>query len=158
VYYRGEFNWPFDYSWGGLVLDYKDKTSLPLSAPYDIRATGPIYSGWQPASKDWSFDVSGCKYLTFSLKPTLANQIWHSAFLYVGDVPTGITFDVTDNAAYGPTNPVVGQWNIYKIPLADYFPDGVAPSSIYKFFIQDTSGNGGAANVWYIDNVGFTGD
>lgn len=153
VYHSGQFHWPFDYSWGGLAADYHDTTGEPLSGPYDIKVTTPIYGGWQPASENWSFDITGCKYLTFALKPTRANQIWHSAFLYVNDVPTGITFDVT-NSKYGPDTPVVGQWNVYKIPLADYFPNGAVPATIYKFFIQDTSASG--TNTWYIDNVGFT--
>jgi hypothetical protein len=153
VYHDGVFSWPFDYSWGGLQLEYTDTTGNPLTPPYDIKATGPIFSGWQPASLNWSFDITGCRYLTFALKPTVANQKWHSEFLYVGDIATGVGVDL-ELGKYGPV-PVSGQWNVYKIPLVDYFPGGVVPSSIYKFFIQDTSGNGGANNVWYIDNVGF---
>lgn len=68
VYYNGQFNWPFDYSWGGLVLDYMDTTGAPLSGAYDIKATGPAYAGWQPASMNWSFDITGCNYLTFALR------------------------------------------------------------------------------------------
>jgi Calx-beta domain len=160
VYYNGAMtaNWPFDYSWGGLISDYRDTSGTPLSGSYDIKVTTPIYAGWQPASLNWSFDVTGCNYLTFALKPTVANQKWYAAFLYVGDIDTNIAVSVTGNAAYGPANPVVGQWNIYKIPLSAFFPNGVVPSTIYKFHIQDSTGNGGANNVWYIDNAGFLGN
>lgn len=81
--------------------------------------------------------------------------MWYSAFLYVGDVSTGVDFDVT-NGLYGPADPVVDQWNVYKVPLADYFPNGDVPPTIYKFYFQDTT-NTGVDNTWYIDNVGFTG-
>ena len=52
-------------------------------------------------------------------------------------------------AAGGPA-PVVGQWGVYTIPLADL---GVLGTSIYKFAIQDKTGL--ASNVWYVDDVGF---
>jgi Calx-beta domain/Putative Ig domain len=158
VYYNGAMspNWPYDYSWSGLQVEYSDATGNPLTPPYDIKATGVVYAGWQPASLNWSFDVTGCNYLTFALKPTVANQKWAIAFLYVGDIDTNIAIGTASNATYGPINPVVGQWNVYKIPLTAFFPGGVVPPNIYKFHIQDQTGNGGANNVWYIDNVGFT--
>lgn len=154
VYYNGaiSLSWPNDYSFGDIVVDYQDTSGSPLSGAYDIKVTTNNYGGWQPASENWSFDITGCQYLTFALKPTQANQTWASAFLYVGDIATGIVLDLP-NAAYGPATPTVGQWNVYKIPLADYFPNGVVPQTIYKFFLQDSTGT---ANTWYLDNVGFT--
>lgn len=155
VYYNGAMSpkWPYDYSWGGVVADYNDTSGVPLSGSADIKVTAPAWSGWQPASLNWSFDITGCNYLTFALKPTRANTIWYSAFLYVGDIPTGIVLNISDRGIYGPANPTVGAWNVYKIPLKDYFPNGVVPSTIYKFFLQEGSG---VTNTWYIDNIGFT--
>lgn len=159
VYYNAMSpKWPYEYSFGGVVADYADTTGVPLSAPTDIKITGPAYAGWQPASENYEFDISGCNYLTFALKPTVANQKWSSAFLYVGDIPTGVVLDITTLGNYGPTNPAVGVWNVYKIPLATYFPGGVVPQTIYKFFIQDTVQVPGGTNTYYIDNVGFTGN
>jgi hypothetical protein len=158
VYYNGAMSssWPNDYSYGGLVADYKDTSGAPMSGAYDIKITTPSYGGWQPASLNWVFDVSGCNYLTFAIKPTAANQTFNSYFMYVGDISTGVSVDVTASG-YGPSTPVVGQWNVYKIPLTAYFPNGAVPASIYKFAIQDTGGSG-SSHVWYLDNVGFTGN
>lgn len=158
VYHDGAMSqsWPFDYSYGALVMDYKDTTGMPRTGSRDIKVTGPIYGGWQPASRNYKFDITGCKYLTFALKPTVANQKWASYFMYENDIPTKVTLDITARD-YGPSNPAKGQWNVYKIPLVDFFPNGVVPQLIYKFSIQDISGNGGSHNIWYIDDVGFTG-
>ncbi len=156
VYHAGVFDWPGDYSYGTITVDYNDTTGAPLSGSKDIKITDNIYAGWQPYSLNWDFNVVGCSKLTFALKPTVVGQKWHSAFLYVGDKPTGITVDVT-TAKYGPATPTLNQWNTYTIPLADFFPNGTVPSSIYKFFIQDQNQtlSTTATNVWYIDDVGF---
>jgi hypothetical protein len=151
-------SWPHDYSFGSLVANYSDTSGVPLSGAADIQASGPPYAGWQPASLNYTFDISGCNYLTFALKPTRANQTWSTAFLYVGDVPTGVVLNIGANGSVSPTNPVVGAWNVYKIPLSNFFPNGVVPQTIYKFFLQDTLPSNGGNNTWYIDNVGFTGN
>jgi hypothetical protein len=67
----------------------------------------------------------------------------------VGDKPVG---KGVDPFKYGPA-PVVGQWNVYTIPLADI---GVANTKIYKFCIQDQTGL--ASNVFYVDDVAFVAD
>jgi len=146
VYHDGSFEWPGDYSYG-LVPDYRDASGQPLSGKRDIRATlqGP-WGGWQPYAANWSFDSRPYTRMTFALKPTVANQKWEIYFMKVGDIPVGISLDVTK---YGPP-PVAGQWGVYTIPLADL---GVLGTSIYKFAIQDKTGL--AANVWFVDDVGF---
>ncbi|HUN91139.1 MAG TPA: Calx-beta domain-containing protein [Burkholderiaceae bacterium] len=146
VYYNGVFNWPGDYSYVASI-DYKDTSGAPLSGGADIKVslTG-AYGAWQPYSTNWSFDSSPYTKLTFALKPTSANDRWQIQFIKVGDIPVGISLNVLN---YGPA-PVVGQWGVYTIPLADL---GVLGTSIYKFAIQDESGNGGS--VFYVDNVGF---
>lgn len=158
VYNNGAMSssWPFDYSYGGLVVEYKDTSGVPVSGPHNIKVTGPVYAGWQPASRNYKFDVTGCKYLTFALKPTVVNQQWASYFMYEGDRPTKVTIIVTAGG-YGPAAPAKNQWSVYKIPLSAFFPNGVVPALIYKFSIQDITGNSGNNNTWYIDNVGFTG-
>lgn len=161
IYHGGTMSsyWPHDYSFGDLHVDYDDKTGAPIDGKHDIKITSKLYAGWQPASIHSSFDIAGCKYLTFALKPTHAKQRWHASFLYVGDVPTDVIVFVT-SSAYGPAEPTPGEWSTYKIPLADFFPNGAVPKTIYKFFIQDMSGiaDNGSQNVWYIDSVGFSAD
>ena len=146
VYYNGVFDWPGDYSYV-LVPDYHDTTGNPLSGGYDIKVSlTAAYGGWLPYAQNWDFNSQGYTKLTFALKPTVANQTWSVYFVKVGDIPVGISVDVSN---YGPA-PVVGQWNTYTVPLSDL---GVLGMPIYKFCIQDKTGL--SNNSWYIDNVGF---
>jgi hypothetical protein len=146
VYYNGLFDWPGDYSFVAKA-NYHDKQGAPLSGKEDVKITlQAAYGGWLPYAQNWSFNSAPYKKLTFSLKPTVANQHWSVYFVKVGDIPVGISIDV---AQYGPT-PVAGQWNTYTVPLADL---GVLGTTIYKFAIQDKTGL--SNNTWYVDNVGF---
>jgi hypothetical protein len=146
VYYNGLFDWPGDYSFVAKA-DYHDKKGAPLSGKEDVKITlQGAYGGWLPYAQNWSFNSAPYKKLTFALKPTVANQQWSLYFVKVGDIPVGISVDVTQ---FGPA-PVVGQWNTYTVPLADL---GVLGTTIYKFAIQDKTGL--SNNTWYADNVGF---
>jgi hypothetical protein len=146
VYYNGLFDWPGDYSFVAKA-DYHDKKGAPLSGKEDIKITlQGAYGGWLPYAQNWSFNSAPYTKLTFALKPTVANQQWSVYFVKVGDIPVGISVDVTQ---YGPA-PVVGQWNTYTVPLAHL---GVLGTTIYKFAIQDKTGM--SNNTWYVDNVGF---
>jgi hypothetical protein len=69
--------------------------------------------------------------------------------MLVGDKPVGKAVDIFN---YGP-KPVVGQWAVYTIPLADI---GVAHTKIYKFALQDQTGR--PTNVFYVDDVGFVAE
>jgi hypothetical protein len=146
VYYNGLFDWPGDYSFMAKA-DYHDKTGAPMSGKEDVKVTlKAAYGGWLPYAQNWSFNSAPYKKLTFALKPTVANQQWSLYFVKVGDIPVGISVDVTQ---FGPA-PVVGQWNTYTVPLVDL---GVLGTTIYKFAIQDKTGL--SNNTWYVDNVGF---
>ncbi len=146
VYYNGLFDWPGDYSWVAKA-DYTDTSGGPLSGKADVKITlQAAYGGWLPYAQNWSFNSAPYTKLTFALKPTVANQQWSLYFVKVGDIPVGISVDVTQ---YGPA-PVVGQWNTYTVPLAHL---GVLGTTIYKFAIQDKTGL--SNNTWYVDNVGF---
>jgi len=147
VYHAGVFAWPGDYSFEA-VPNYTDTSGVPLDGAYDIKVsvTG-AWGGFQPYATNWDFDTSPYNYLTFALKPTVANMQAQLYFMQVGDVPVGNTVDVFK---YGPA-PVAGQWNVYKIPLSAI---GVAGIHIYKFAIQDQTGM--STDVFYLDDVGFT--
>ncbi len=155
VYTNGVFDWQGDYSWG-VTINYKDTSGSPLSGPYDISVTG--IGGFQPYATNYDFDPSPYKYLVVSLKPTIPNQKWDSAFYAVGDVLTGHGVNVLN---YGPA-PVVGQWTTYKIPLGAGGYEIPAGTHIYKFmFIDQTAdvqGSGYTTNRWYVDNLYFTSD
>jgi len=145
VYYNGAFDWPGDFDFAA-VANYSDTSGGPLSGAHDIKITSSPYGGWLPYAQNWDFNSAPYTKLTFSLKPTRAGQTWQVYFVKVGDVPVGISINVSE---YGPV-PVEGQWGTYTIPLSVL---GVLGQPIYKFAIQDQSGASG--NVWYIDNVGF---
>lgn len=145
VYHNGVLDWPGDYSFMA-TTDYTDSSGAPLSGPYDIKVTSGAWGGWQPYALHWNFNSAPYTKLTFALKPTATNQKWHVYFMKVGDIPVGISVDVSN---YGPA-PVAGNWATYTIPLADL---GVLGTAIYKFCIQDKTGL--SNNTWYVDNVGF---
>jgi hypothetical protein len=172
-YYDGTFKWGGDYSWN-VALNYEDTSGEPLSGPYDIEVslTGQ-WGGWQPymctelatplpaCIAQYDYPLSGFTYLTFALKPTIANQQWSAQFIAVGDTaipcnyasPYPISGAGVNVLAYGPA-PVVGQWATYKIPLTAFcVGPGTSNVDVYKFHIQDQTGL--ASNTWYIDNVGF---
>jgi hypothetical protein len=153
VYNQGVFNWQGDYSWG-VKVDYRDKSGAPLQGPYDIAVSG--IGGFQPFAFHYDFDPSPYRFLVFSLKPTLADQQWDSAFYAVGDVRTGVLVNVLN---YGPP-PVAGQWTTYRIPLGAGGYEIPAGTRIYKFMIQDQTadqeGSGHKTNRWYIDDIYFT--
>jgi hypothetical protein len=149
VYHDGEFAWPGDYSYVA-TPDYRDKSGAPLSGKYDIKITlTSKWGAWQPFATNWVFDTTPYNYLRFALKPTQPNQAAQVYFMLVGDKPVGT---MVNPLKYGPP-PVVGQWNVYTIPLADI---GVAKTKIYKFAIQDQTGL--PNNVFYVDDVAFVAD
>ncbi len=155
VYRLGAFNWQGDYSWG-VKIDYRDASAGPAQGKYAISVRG--VGGFQPYAQNNDFDPSRFSYLTFSLKPTLPDQLWDSGFEAVGDVPVGKLINL---ASFGP-KPVVGQWGTYKIPLGEggyQIPRG---THIYKFMIQDQTADqpGGKykTNLWYVDDIAFTAD
>ena len=152
VYGNGVFHWQGDWSWG-VSINYKDTNGAPLSGPYDIGVTG--IGGFQPYATNYNFNPSPYKYLVVSLKPTIPNQKWDSAFYAVGDVLTGHGVNVLN---YGPA-PVVGQWTTYKIPLGSGGYNIPAGTDIYKFmFIDQTAdqtNSGYSTNRWYVDNLYF---
>lgn len=153
VYHNGVFNWGGDYS-SNATIDYHCTTGAPTGGGQDICVTdkGP-WALWLPYAGGtvpmWNFDDRPYNNLTFALKPTVANQSWTIIFVLVGDValPSSCGHNVS---SYGPT-PVVGQWGVYHIPLADLC---VSKTNVYKFLIQDQTGL--STNVWYVDNVAFT--
>jgi hypothetical protein len=179
VYHNGVFTWPGDFTGTGTALDYQDNTGSPLSGPYDILFTATSqWAEWLPFSQNWDLYIGGCNYLTFAIKPKVTSASWQTYFMMVGDVMEAKNSDGTTSStnylmigsgpntsmnsqthattsisSYGPSSPVTGAWNVYKIPLSVYF-NGEVPASIYKFAIQDESGS---TDSWYIDEVGFTG-
>jgi hypothetical protein len=153
VYQNGTFYWPGDYSWS-VQVNYKDTAGIPMEGPYDISVTG--IGGFQPFATNYDMDISPYKYLVFSLKPTIANQTWASAFYQIGDVATGVKLNVLN---YGPA-PAVGKWTTYKIPLGSGGYGIPAGTHIYKFMIQDETadrtGAGYTTNRWYVDDIHFS--
>jgi hypothetical protein len=153
VYYNGQFNWQGDYSFGTGSINYQDTAGKPLSGQFDIAV--PITSKWggfQPFAPGGKFDTSPYKYLIYSLKPTVASQIFATGFAGFGDVADGNPVIVAGPAGskYGPV-PEAGVWGTYKIPLVDF---ALSNPLILKFSIADSTGLD--TNLFYVDNVGFS--
>lgn len=156
VYHNGQFNWAGDVSYGGLVVNYSSTATTPLSGPTVVSCTGNN-GGFQPRAQNDDFDTTPYKYLTVSLKPTIPNQKWVSAFAAVGDKVVSTLVSIT---SFGPSPPIVGQWNTYKIPLGAGGYQMSPGSHIYKVTFQDETANqpgySGPTNVWYVDDIAFT--
>jgi hypothetical protein len=146
IYYAGVMSWPGDWSWDASV-NYNDVSGAP-TGDYDIsvNVTGG-WGGWQPYAPNQAFNTAGSDYLIFSLKPTVANQVWAVAFHSADGSADGYT--LKSIAQYGPPGgPVVGQWGTYEIPLSAF---GLTNQTINSFYIQNQSGTG----LFYVNNVGF---
>ncbi|GAA4281942.1 hypothetical protein [Gaetbulibacter aestuarii] len=50
---------------------------------------------------------------------------------------------------------VSGEWTKYVIPLADFYPNGGAPDTIFRMDFQESSGTGLSQYIFYIDDFGF---
>jgi hypothetical protein len=151
VYRNGEFNWEGDYSWEALI-DYHDKAGASADHKYVIavKIVGK-WGGFQPFAPGKRFDVRPYKYLVYALKPTLPDQVFATGFEAINDVADGNVVTVS-GPPYGPV-PVAGQWATYKVPLSAF---ALTNSYIQKFAIAD--GTGHPANLFYVDNVGFTAE
>jgi len=149
VYRNGHFNWKGDYSFLAQI-NYHDTKGVAAGHPNDIavKIVGK-WGGFQPFAAGAHFDVSHYKYLVYSLKPTVAGQVFATGFAADNDVADGKPV-VVSGPPYGPV-PVAGQWGTYKIPLSDF---ALTNHFILKFTIAD--GTGLDANLFYVDDVGFT--
>jgi hypothetical protein len=149
VYRNGHFNWKGDYSFLA-EIDYHDSKGASAGHHNDIavKIVGK-WGGFQPFAAGAHFDVSHYKYLVYSLKPTVAGQVFATGFAADNDVADGKPVTVS-GPPYGPV-PVAGQWGTYKIPLSDF---ALTNHFILKFTIAD--GTGLDANVFYVDDIGFT--
>jgi hypothetical protein len=155
VYHDGQFNWAGDYSFDAKI-SYTDTAGIPISGAFDISVLiQSSFGGFQPFTSGGQFDTGPYKYLIYSLKPTMPNQIFATGFDANLDVTDGVALVTAGSSAgtkYGPT-PVVGQWANYKIPLADF---GFNNPLILKFTIAD--GTGDPTNLFYVDDVGFSAE
>jgi Calx-beta domain len=157
VFNNGVFNWGGDWSFAASV-SYKDTAGAPIEGPYDIIMTSQQWGGWQPfvngncqTNISLCFNTTPYKYLIFSAKPTVANQIFGVGFMSSGDTPDGFVPEDTSAYCSGGSNPTVGQWESCKIPLSVFkFTD----TTVLKFWISDQTGL--SSNHIYLDNIGFT--
>lgn len=151
VYQNGTFAWTSHFSFNG-TPNLADTSGAPAGGKADIAFTlATPWGGYQPYLAA-GFDTSKYKYLTYSIKPTVAGQIIATGFDANNDVKDGEPLTVAGPGItkYGPV-PVVGQWATYKIPLADF---GLTNPLVLKFSIADGLGDK-AGSIIYIDYVGF---
>jgi hypothetical protein len=151
VYRDGAYRWEADYSWLA-EINYHDTNGHPVDHHYDIavKIIGK-WGGFQPYAPGKRFDVRPYKYLVYSVKPTVSDQVFGTGFAAINDVGDGKPVTVS-GPPYGP-KPVAGQWATYKIPLSEFALDNPL---IQKFTIAD--GTGLPTNLYYVDNIAFTAD
>lgn len=75
----------------------------------------------------------------------------------VGDiVSVNLAINDFDTAATPVTLTLApGEWKKFVIPLADFYPNGGEPKSIFRLDFQESSNTGLAQYVFYIDDFGF---
>lgn len=54
-----------------------------------------------------------------------------------------------------PIELIPGEWNKVVIPLADFYPNGGEPDTIFRMDFQESSNTGQAQYIFYIDDFGF---
>ncbi len=146
-YYNGAWTWAGDFN-NQATANYASTATPALSGSKVIAITlKAAWGEWLPyMSSSFSYPTTGYTKLTLALKPTQAGQKWNIYFVGIGDVDLHCGQDLL---RYGPA-PVVGQWGVYTVPLADLC---VLGKNVYKFGLQDQTGK--SVNTWYVDNAGF---
>jgi hypothetical protein len=152
IYQNGVFNW--DGTWDfGATQNFQDTTGKPQGGVADVAVTVLTpWGGFLPYLLA-GFDLTPYKFLTFSAKPTVPNQIIASQFHSAADATDGISVSVAGPGItkYGPV-PQPGIWANYKVPLADF---QLTVQQILKVAFAD--GTGDALNtLMYFDNIQFT--
>ena len=163
VFNAGKLFWEGDWSFGpgpngvgNIAINYNDTANPAPDGTPSISVTGGQWAGWQPfinagcqSDVDLCFVTNPYQFLTFMVKPTVANQKLGGAVLSSQDTPDGK--QIQDFSAYGPTNPPIGEWSTFKVPLSIF---GLTDLTILKFSISDQTGL--AANKYNLCSVGFS--
>lgn len=158
VYYNGVFNWSGTFNYAGAASNFRDTSGVPLSGGFDIAWSNG--GGFQPyynagcalvggVANNSCFDLTPYTAFVIAIKPTATGQVWGLGLSSAGDTPDGAY--ITDISPYGPAVPVVGQWNVYKVPLSAF---SLTTLKILKWRLQNQS-SVNATSLTYLDNAGF---
>jgi hypothetical protein len=151
IFHKGKFLGGGDWSYGSGSVNYSHSDPEGLSGKKVIAVTGD--EGLQPYFAYEDFDTSGYNYVTVAIKPTQEGNTWITGAEMKGDTPIPGAGPPPSIMQYGPNPAVVGQWNVYKIPLSAY---GIKPGMhILKIMFQETSSPSKSTNEWYVDSFGF---
>ncbi|WMI68595.1 hypothetical protein [Mangrovimonas sp. YM274] len=126
--------------WGGTHELYSTEHAI---GQYSIKCIREAWSGftfWVPNIPFDEYDA-----ITVSVYGTGAP----------GDTVTLAINDFDGAATHQPIQLIPGEWNKVVIPLSDFYPNGGAPSSIFRLDFQESSNTGLAQYIFYIDDFGF---
>jgi hypothetical protein len=143
LYKAGKFKGPGDYSYGSGRITYGSSTVI---------VTGD--EAWQPRFPHDDINTGPYTYLTVSIKPT-QNQTWISGMLMIGDVAIPGSNGAVDIMPYGPNPAVIGEWNVYKIPLTAYGIKLGSGLHVYKVMFQSQNIASPQTNKVEYDAVGL---
>lgn len=151
MYAAGEFYGKGDFDFGGITTDYFywDASISQYVAKCVTSTGGGGFQPFWPVTPTKGVDTSQFKYLELMLNPSTAKMTWLVGFDADNDVNDGVTIAIGANsqnwgtaaataAGYGPVAPVVGQYNTYKIPLADF---KMPTSQVLKFALGYATNN-----------------
>lgn len=132
IFNAGAFapGYPGDYSYG----------NQPWSLAYGKTVLLKGDAAWQPRMPNDNLDTQPFTKLVIKIRPTQPST-FISGMEMIGDVPIpGSKPGGVNIMQYGPNPMVIGQWNVYVIPLSAY---GNLPGlNIYKVSFQHQAGPG----------------
>jgi hypothetical protein len=143
LYKAGKFKGPGDYSYGTGRITYGSST---------VMVTGD--EAWQPRMPHDDINTGPYTYLTVSIKPTQP-QTWISGMLMIGDVAIPGSNGAVDLSPYGPNPAIIGEWNVYKIPLTAYGIKLGSGLHVYKVMFQSQNVASPSTNKVEYDAVGL---
>lgn len=156
VFRAGKFYWGGDWS-ASATPNYNDTTVPAPDGTPSLLVTTQKWGLWQPYKNagcqqtvGLCFDTTPYKYLNFSIKPRVTNQVIQVGFMSSGDTADG---PVVIASPYGASsgNPPLGQWSTYKMPLSAF---KLTDTTVLKFWVQDQTGL--ASNAWNLADVYFS--
>jgi hypothetical protein len=139
VYNNGVSYFGADYSYNDISVNWTTGTVVAGNN-----------GGLQPAFPGNGLDISSQNYWIVSIKPQTV------CGFNVRQVRVGDIFDLAPEftltqSKYGPSPMVAGQWNTYKVPLADFAGTAGKQNSFYKIYMTPLGACSYAFNA-----MGFT--
>ncbi|GAA4813316.1 hypothetical protein [Litoribaculum gwangyangense] len=125
--------------WGGTHILQSTEVTL---GTYSVKSIRQGWSGITFLPINTTIDFGDYQSISVTLYGTGASG--DSVNLALNDFQTQLNLPL-----------IPGQWVKYVIPLADFYPNGGAPDTIFRMDFQESSNTGLSQYIFYIDDFGF---